>query len=127
MDNFSNFSSCINNGYLKNKVTVTLSYNKNNIVLLNLLYKNGFIQGYYYNNINNKVIVLLKYFNNKPVINLIYRVSKPGHKIYWTLSKLKSSCYLKNSYYILSTSYGIITSKEALQLGVGGEVLFILS
>ncbi|ACF13566.1 ribosomal protein S8 [Chloroherpeton thalassium ATCC 35110] len=67
--------------------------------------------------------VHLKYdMYGKPVIKEIKRVSKPGRRSYEGKDIRK---YLGGlGLYILSTSKGLLTDKEARSLGVGGEVLF---
>ena len=67
--------------------------------------------------------VELKYTDDgSPAIREITRVSKPGRRVY-------EGKYLKKylgglGLFILSTSKGVITDKEAREQGIGGEVLF---
>jgi small subunit ribosomal protein S8 len=64
----------------------------------------------------------LKYYNRKPVIELIKRISRPGLRAYKPVSDLPR---VLDGFgiAILSTSKGVMTEKAARQLGVGGEVL----
>ena len=73
---------------------------------------------------NKEIIrIFLKYdYNGDPVIENIKRVSKPGLRVYVgageaprVLDGLGIS--------IISTSKGVLSSKKAKQLGVGGELL----
>ena len=58
----------------------------------------------------------------EPAIREITRVSKPGRRVYQGKDIRK---YLGGlGLYILSSSKGIITDKEAREQGVGGEILF---
>lgn len=64
---------------------------------------------------------LLTFRNKRPVLTDLKLVSKPGLRIYtdiWELEKRR-----KPSILIISTPKGILSSKEALKMGVGGEVL----
>ena len=67
--------------------------------------------------------VKLKYgTNNERVINGIERVSKPGRRIY------KSSTEIQRFrgglvFSILSTNKGVMTDRDSMKNGVGGEVL----
>jgi small subunit ribosomal protein S8 len=73
-----------------------------------------------------RIRVWLKYVgerkSRKSVITSLKRVSKPGRRIYagkdeipWVLSGVGIS--------VLSTSKGIVTGRQARELGVGGEVI----
>lgn len=64
----------------------------------------------------------LKYFQGKPVIAEIDRVSSPGLRSYKgksDLPKVRSGLGIA----IVSTSKGVMTDRAARQAGVGGEVL----
>ena len=68
----------------------------------------------------------LKYKSNKPVIYSIDLISKPSRRIYWTLNLLSHnySKYSFSTFYIISTSKGLITSNDALlQKNISGEIL----
>ena len=70
--------------------------------------------------------IKLKYYNEKPVIEEIKRISKPSLRIYQPKDKLPK---VKSGYgiAIISTSRGIMTDKKARELGCGGEVLCIVA
>lgn len=66
--------------------------------------------------------VSLKYFQGKPVIEVIRRVSRPGLRIYkgqQDLPKVRGGLGIA----IVSTSKGVMTDREARKQGHGGEVL----
>jgi small subunit ribosomal protein S8 len=70
------------------------------------------------------LIVKLKYTpDSRSVISGLVRISKPGRRIYYDKSKLSAGSR-KVGTVVLSTSKGILTDKEALEAGVGGEALF---
>jgi small subunit ribosomal protein S8 len=64
----------------------------------------------------------LKYFDGEPVIAEISRVSKPGRRVYSSISDLKP---VKNGLgiSILSTPKGVMSDSAARSANVGGEVL----
>ena len=64
----------------------------------------------------------LKYFDGEPVIAEIARVSKPGRRVYSSISDLKP---IKNGLgiSILSTPKGVMSDATARDQNVGGEVL----
>jgi small subunit ribosomal protein S8 len=64
----------------------------------------------------------LKYFQGKPVIESIKRVSRPGLRIYKgkdELPKVMGGLGIA----IVSTSRGIMTDAQARNAGIGGEVI----
>jgi small subunit ribosomal protein S8 len=70
------------------------------------------------------LVVRLRYTpDSKSVITGLERISKPGLRIYYDTDKLAAGSR-KMGTVILSTSRGIMTDKEALEAGVGGEALF---
>lgn len=89
--------------------------------VLNVLYQEGYIAGYGMD--QNKGYVYLKYSpSGISILGGIFRVSKPGRKIFLSsnaLWKPKSG----RGIFILSTSKGVLTDKEARLANVGGEVL----
>lgn len=68
------------------------------------------------------LIVSLKYDGNKPKIQRIDRVSKPGLRIYRKASELPR-VMSDIGIAIVSTSAGIMTNKEARRRKLGGEVI----
>ena len=68
------------------------------------------------------VRVYLKYIAGKSAIRNIKRVSKPGLRVY-VRSKKVPTVLRGRGLAIVSTSKGVITDKEARELGVGGEVM----
>ena len=112
------------------------------ISVLNVLTKEGFIRGYEYiegpsdfkniifkknkelnlNTYDKEVVIFLKYLDEKPVIKEIKRISKPGRRMYKGISNLPKA-YNGLGIYILSTSKGILSDREARLINVGGEIL----
>ena len=64
----------------------------------------------------------LKYYNGKPVITEIKRVSKPGRRVYSSIKNLQKK-YNGLGISILSTPRGVMSDNEAREANVGGEVL----
>ena len=68
------------------------------------------------------IVIDLKYYGGRPVIEKIQRVSKPGLRVYKTadaLPKVVGGLGVA----IVSTSKGLMTDREARAQGIGGEVL----
>jgi small subunit ribosomal protein S8 len=69
------------------------------------------------------LVVELKFGSNRErVITDLKRISKPGRRIYARKDRLPRVLGGMGTA-ILSTSRGIVTSREAEELGVGGEVI----
>ncbi len=68
-----------------------------------------------------EIIVHLAYRNKEPMLLGLKLVSTPGLHLYMSAAEL--NLRKKSSLLILSTSKGILSSKEALKAGVGGEVV----
>lgn len=68
------------------------------------------------------ISINLKYEQGLPVIHSMKRVSKPSQRIYMGKDELRP---FKKGYgiVIVSTSSGLMTSKEAKKRKIGGEVL----
>ena len=76
---------------------------------------------------NKKTLtVSLKYFDGKPVIENIQKVSKPGLRIYRGKNDLPSVMG-GLGVAIVSTSKGVMTERQARAQGFGGEVLCYVS
>jgi len=69
-----------------------------------------------------KLKVYLKYRGRKSVVNQIKKVSRPGRRRY--VDKKNIPSVLKGyGLAIVSTSKGVVSDREAKELGVGGEVV----
>ncbi|WP_126992594.1 30S ribosomal protein S8 [Thermosipho globiformans] len=111
---------------LKEQVDVPASNLKKEIA--EILKKEGFIKDYTYIEDGKQGIIRIhmKYKgtrrNRERVIHGIVRVSKPGRRIYVgkdNLPKVKNGLGIA----ILTTSKGVLTDKQAREIGVGGEVI----
>lgn len=114
----------IRNGQMAKKASVTLPGSKRKEAILKVLVEEGYILDFQ-QKIEAKKPVLqvhLKYFKEKPVIDKIRRISKPGLRIYKQKDQLPTVMG-GLGIAIVSTSRGVMTDKEARQLGQGGEVL----
>ena len=68
----------------------------------------------------------LKYYEGRPVIDRLERVSRPGLRIYRSKNELpKIQGGLGTA--IVSTPKGVMTDKQARAIGQGGEVLCIVA
>ena len=73
-----------------------------------------------------ELTVSLKYFDGKPVIEKIQKISKPGLRIYRGKDELPTVMG-GLGVAIVSTSEGVMSGKAALAKGYGGEVICIVA
>ena len=91
--------------------------------VLDIMKKEGFIEDFGPSEKNKYFFnIKLKYYNNMPVITGLKRISKLGRRVYVSVKDIPS-VYNNFGVAILSTSKGVLTNKEARELGVGGEVI----
>ena len=109
--------------------SVTMPSSKLKEAIARVLQDEGYIAGYSIaDGENNKkeLTVDLKYFEGKPVIENIQKVSKPGLRIYKgknELPKVMGGLGVA----IVSTSEGVMSDRDARAKGFGGEVLCIVA
>jgi len=69
-----------------------------------------------------QVRIYLKYLSGKSAIKNIKRVSRPGLRVYVKRGKVPT-VLRGRGLAIISTSKGIMTDKEAREIGLGGEII----
>lgn len=113
--------------YKARLISIKVLKNKFSINFLFLLYKIGLIRAFHILNKEDLILVYLKYKKNgKPLIYSMDLVSKPSKRVYWNLTVLSKHYkrYALSSFYIISTSRGLMTSNEALlKKNISGEVI----
>ncbi|MFZ8833186.1 MAG: 30S ribosomal protein S8 [Candidatus Caldipriscus sp.] len=109
---------------VKKKEVVVEPASKLKMAILDVLKREGYIEGYKIEGegVKKKIIVYLKYYQGKPVIQVIERVSKPGRRIYVGVDEIPK-VYNGLGIAILSTSKGVLSDREAKKLRVGGELI----
>ena len=119
----------IRNGQRASKESVSLPSAKGKIAICEVLKEEGYIEGYVVNDAGNNrstLTIRLKYFEGKPVIDRLDRVSRPGLRIYRgkdDLPKVLNGLGVA----IVSTSQGVMSDRAARAKGQGGEVLCVVS
>ncbi|WP_367670584.1 30S ribosomal protein S8 [Sodalis-like secondary symbiont of Drepanosiphum platanoidis] len=117
----------IHNGQNAYKNLISMPSSKMKISIANILKNEGFIKDYECIESNKPILILkLKYFKGKPVIEMIKRISKPGLRIYKKSDKLPKVMD-GMGIVIISTSKGIITDKKARKSNIGGEIICYVS
>jgi small subunit ribosomal protein S8 len=113
----------IRNGQKAGHETVSMPNSKLKVAIAKVLEDEGFIAGYKVSTSKlPELTIELKYYEGKPVIELIKRVSTTGLQIYKActdLPKVLGGLGVA----IVSTSQGLMTDKTARAKGIGGKVL----
>nr|YP_009396655.1 ribosomal protein S8 [Vertebrata australis]ARW65841.1 ribosomal protein S8 [Vertebrata australis] len=125
-DIVSDMLTKIRNANLAKHQIVQVPYTKLNANIIKVLQNEGFIYQYeeIKQNFRKYIIISLKYKekNKKSVITELKRISKPGLKVYTNhkeIPKVLGGIGIA----IISTSKGVMTDKNARQIGIGGEIL----
>ena len=118
----------IRNGLSANKTEVSMPLSKVKVSVAQVLKDEGYIADFTSGDIDGKpaLTITLKYYNGKPVIETIKRVSRPGLRVYkgkGELPKVLGGLGIA----IISTSAGVMTDRAARKAGYGGEVLCAVS
>ena len=115
----------LKNASLLNKEFVYLNFDLKYFEILKVLYKEGFIQGYQIDKDNYQIVVYLRFFQNKFVIDRLKFLSVPSSHRFLSYSEL---CLISNkkTFILLSTSKGLRTIYECKKLKIGGKLLFLI-
>jgi len=127
-DPISDLLTQIRNAGEVNKQNIIITSSKIKITILYILLSRGYINNFkiFIKEINKPMIIIfLKYYKNKHVINKIKRVSRPGLRVYKGIKNLPNSLN-GMGLYIISTSKGIISDNKARNIHIGGEVLCLI-
>ncbi len=118
----------IRNGQSANKAKVTMPASSKKQAIAEVLKLQGYISDYAVEDMDGKPVlnITLKYYEGKPVIERIERVSRPGLRIYKGKDDLPS-VQGGLGVAIVSTSKGVMSDRAARAAGEGGEVLCYIS
>ena len=113
----------IRNGQAANKVAINMPSSKLKVAMANVLAAEGYIESVkVLEGAKPELEITLKYFQGKPVVESIQRVSRPGLRIYKRkdeLPKVMGGLGVA----VISTSKGVMTDRAARQAGLGGEII----
>ena len=127
-DPISDMLTHIRNGQARNKRDVTMPSSKLKVAVAGILKEEGYITDFRVteDGVKKSLIVELKYFEGKPVIETLDRVSRPSLRRYRSKNDLPA---ILNGLgiAIISTPRGVMTDKSARQQGVGSEVLCVVA
>ncbi len=118
----------VRNGQSANKAEVAMPSSKLKVEIAKVLQDEGYVDSYAVSDVEGKATlnIKLRYYQGKPVIDKIKRVSRPGLRIFkgkTELPKVNGGLGIA----IISTSKGVMTDQAARTAGEGGEVICTVS
>ncbi len=114
----------IRNAQQANHQRVTMSSSKLKEAIVKVLKDEGYLLDYHVESLDNKskqMTLQLKYFQGRPVIERIKRISRPGLRVYKSVDDLAPVPGF--GVVVLTTSKGVMTHIAAKALGIGGEAI----
>ena len=124
-DPIADYCTRIRNGYSSNKRWIDIPSSKLKKRISLVLKEEGYIDNFVFVNKEPKkedIRIFLRYDNDVPAITTIEKISKPGKRVYVSVSdipRVLNGLGLA----IVSTSSGVFTDEQCREKGVGGEVL----
>lgn len=127
-DPISDLLTRIRNGQQAGKAEVKVPASKLKAEVLRVLKEEGYIADFVKADEDGKPVlsVKLKYYQGRPVIEQLKRVSRPGLRIYKGKDELPRVLG-GLGVAIISTSKGVMSDRAARAQGEGGEVLCVVS
>ncbi|MCI0749123.1 MAG: 30S ribosomal protein S8 [Nevskiales bacterium] len=130
-DPIADFLTRIRNGQMARKRTVTAPASTVKAAIAAVLKDEGYIADYSVTpegekGVKKNLTLTLKYYQGKPVIERLERISTPSLRIYKGKSavpKVLGGLGVA----ILSTPAGVVSDRKARAAGIGGEVLCVVS
>tara|TARA_R110001599_G_scaffold353790_1_gene597756 strand:- start:39619 stop:40008 length:390 start_codon:yes stop_codon:yes gene_type:complete len=123
-DPLSDMLTRIRNAQMAGKTSVEMPGSKLKAAVAAVLKDEGYVEDFSLSTESGKprMSIALKYYQGKPVIAEIDRISRPGLRRYSAKDELPS-VRAGLGVAIISTSRGVMSDRAARAAGVGGEVL----
>jgi small subunit ribosomal protein S8 len=119
----------IRNGQSSGKTEVNVPASKVKLAIAKVLKEEGYIEDFASTSSPEgkpTLAVQLKYYQGRPVIDRLERISRPGLRVYKGKDELPAVLG-GLGIAIVSTSQGVMSDRQARAAGHGGEVLCIVS
>jgi len=127
-DPIADFLTRIRNGQAAGKAQVCMPASQLKSAIAQVLKDEGYISDFSTAEEDGKPVltIVLKYYEGRPVIEMIQRASRPGLRLYKGKGDIPS---IQNGLgvAIVSTSKGVMSDRQARAAGEGGEVLCVVS
>jgi small subunit ribosomal protein S8 len=124
-DTIANLLSSLKNAYIAGKREANLPFSKPNLTLVKILVAEGYlaeVSKISTQDGHEQLGVRLNSSKDGKVIGNIRRLSRPGIRLYSSAQDLRPS-NRRLGIVIVSTSKGLMTSREAVKKNLGGELV----
>ena len=123
-DPIADFLTRIRNGQSSGKAEINAPTSKVKVAIAKVLKDEGYIEDFSASEVEGKptLAVQLKYYQGRPVIDRLERVSRPGLRVYKGKDELPSILG-GLGVAIVSTSKGVMTERAAKKQNLGGEFI----
>lgn len=122
-DPIADMLTYIRNAHLAKHREVNMPSSKIKVKIAGVLREEGYIEDFGVSeDIKPRLNIKLKYYQGAPVITELHRTSRPGLRVYKSakeLPRVRGGLGIS----IISTSQGILSSREASKRKLGGEVV----
>ena len=127
-DPISDMITRIRNAQAASKQSVSMPSSTRKAAIAKVLKEEGYIADFQLAPVDGKLTLTvdLKYYEGKPVIEMLKRVSRPGLRVYRGKDRLPKVIG-GLGVAIVSTSRGLMTDRAARAQGIGGEVVCLVS
>lgn len=127
MDPIADMLTRIRNAQAVGHVGIKLPASTHKTAILAVLKEEGYINDFdvVANGAKKDITVTLKYFQERPVISKIQRVSRPGLRVYKHSNEMPT-VLAGMGIAIVSTPKGVMTAKAARAQNIGGEILCVV-
>lgn len=127
MDPIADMLTRIRNAQAVGHVEVNMPASTHKAAVLAVLKEEGYIKdfGVVTNGAKKDINVTLKYYQERPVISKIQRVSRPGLRVYKHSNEMPT-VLAGMGIAIVSTPKGVMTAKAARAQNIGGEILCVV-
>ncbi len=114
----------IRNAHMVKKKEVNMPASNLKFAIASVMQQEGYIESFSVagEKADKTLTIKLKYYDDKPVINLLERISKPSLRVYAKSTEMPN---IMNGLgvVIVSTPKGVMTGQNAKTQNIGGEVL----
>lgn len=127
-DPISDMLTRIRNAQMRSKIDVRIPWSKIKEAIAKVLQEEGYIVDFKLEGegVEKVVVVELKYFEGRGVIEMLKRVSRPGLRVYKGVAELPKVKHGLGEA-IISTAKGVMTARAAKKVNLGGEILCYVS
>lgn len=119
-DPVSDMLTQIRNAYAVGKAEVQIDASKLKMAILSVLKERGYIGDFQKK--DQKVLIVLKYADQKPAVTFLERVSKPGRRVYVKKDEIPN-VLSGRGIAVVSTPKGVMTGDKAKKGQLGGELI----